>query len=51
MEYHVEQMADRQIPKKILTYNPKRLRNIGCPQLRWRDQHTLSRGWNGPPMA
>jgi hypothetical protein len=29
------------IPQKILSCNPKRKRNIGRPQLRWRDQHTL----------
>jgi hypothetical protein len=34
-------MEDRQIPKKILTYNPKRKQNIGYPQVRWRDQHTF----------
>jgi hypothetical protein len=40
-KYHVQRMEARRIPKKILTYNPKRKRNIGRPQLRWRDQHTL----------
>jgi hypothetical protein len=40
-EYHMQRMEDRQIPKKILTYNPKRRGNIGCPQLRCREQHTL----------
>jgi hypothetical protein len=39
--YHVQRTEDRRIPKKILTYNPKRKRNTGRPQLRWRDQHTL----------
>jgi hypothetical protein len=29
------------IPKKILTYNPKRKRNMGHPPLKWRDHHTL----------
>jgi hypothetical protein len=29
---HVQRMEDRRIPKKILTYNPKRKRNIGRPQ-------------------
>jgi hypothetical protein len=40
-KYHVQQMEDRQIPKKILTYNPKTKQNIGRPQVSWRDQHTL----------
>jgi hypothetical protein len=34
-------MKDRWVPMKILTYNPKRRRNIGHPQLRWTDKHTL----------
>jgi hypothetical protein len=38
---HVQRMEDRRIPKKILTYNPRKKRNIGRPQLRCRDQHTL----------
>jgi hypothetical protein len=36
-------MEGKRIPKKILTYNPKRKRNIGRPQLRWRDHHTLQK--------
>jgi hypothetical protein len=40
-KYHVQRMEDTRIPKKILTYTPKRRRNIGRPQLQWRDQHTL----------
>jgi hypothetical protein len=39
-KYHLR-MEDRRIPKNISTYNPKRRRNIGRPQLRWRDRHTL----------
>jgi hypothetical protein len=34
-------MEEAQIPKKIISYNTKGKRNIGCPQLRWRVQHTL----------
>jgi hypothetical protein len=37
----MHRMEDMRIAKKILTYNPKRKRNIGRPQLRWRDQQTL----------
>jgi hypothetical protein len=33
-------MKDEGIPKKALTYKPKRWRNIGRPQLRSKDQHT-----------
>jgi hypothetical protein len=40
-KYHVQQMDNRRTPKKILTYNTKRKRNTGRPQLRWRDQYTL----------
>jgi hypothetical protein len=40
-KYHVQRMEDRRILKKIPTYNPKRKGNIGRPQLRWKDQHTL----------
>lgn len=40
-DYHVLPMDDRQISKYVLTYNPKIRRNIGRPQLRWRDQDTL----------
>jgi hypothetical protein len=29
-------MEKGRIPKKILTYNPRRRRGIGRPQLRWR---------------
>jgi hypothetical protein len=52
-KYHVQRMEDRRIPKKILTYNPKRKRNVGRPQLRWRDQHTLQedgtdQAWSNP---
>jgi hypothetical protein len=32
-KHQMQRMEDRQIPKKILTYIPKRKRNIGCPQL------------------
>jgi hypothetical protein len=34
-------MEDRRIPKKILTYNPKRKRNMGRSQLKWRALHTF----------
>jgi hypothetical protein len=33
---------------KILTYNPKRRRNTGRPQLRWRDQHNFQEDGTGP---
>jgi hypothetical protein len=38
-KYRVLRLEDRRIPKKILTCNPKRRRNIGRPQLRCRE-HT-----------
>jgi hypothetical protein len=31
----------RQIPKKIIIYNPKRKRAVGSSQLRLKDHHTL----------
>jgi hypothetical protein len=34
-------MEDGRIPEKILTYNPRGSRDIGRPQLRWKDQYTL----------
>jgi hypothetical protein len=40
-KYHVQRMEDSRIAKKILTENPKRKRNMGRPQLRWRDQHAV----------
>jgi hypothetical protein len=40
-KYHFLQVEDSQIPKKILTYNLIRRQNIGHPQLRRRDQHSL----------
>jgi hypothetical protein len=40
-KYHVLRMENRRIPKKILAHNPKRLRNVGRPQSRWKDQHSL----------
>jgi hypothetical protein len=36
-------MEDKRIPKKMLIDNPKGRRKTGCPQLRWKDQHTLKR--------
>jgi hypothetical protein len=50
-KYHTLRMEHRRIPKKILTYTPKRRWNIDRPQLRQRDQHTLQRGRNRPSMA
>jgi hypothetical protein len=46
-------MEDGQISKKILANNPKRKRNVGCPQLRWWDQDTLQEDgtdhvWSNP---
>jgi hypothetical protein len=38
---------DGGIPKKILTYNPRGRRDIGCPQLRWKDQCTLQEDGTG----
>jgi hypothetical protein len=34
-------MEDLRIPKKMLTCNPIRRRNIGGPQLRWKDEFAL----------
>jgi hypothetical protein len=44
---HVLRMEDRKIPKKILTYNPRRRRDIGRPQLRWKDQFTVQEDGTG----
>jgi hypothetical protein len=38
---HVHRMDGTRFPKKILTQNRKIKRNIGRPQLRWGEQHTL----------
>jgi hypothetical protein len=46
-KYHVLRMEDRRISKKVLTCNPKRRRNVGCPQLRWRDQHIIQEDGTG----
>jgi hypothetical protein len=40
-KYHVTRMENRRIPRKILTYNPIRIRNKGRQNLRWKDQHNL----------
>jgi hypothetical protein len=51
-KYHVPRMEGRRIPKEILKYNPKRRQDIGSPQLKWGDQHTLQEeeefGWKRP---
>jgi restriction endonuclease Mrr len=35
---HVQRMDTNRTPKQALQYRPKRLRNIGRPRKRWRDQ-------------
>jgi hypothetical protein len=40
-KYHMQQLEDKWILKKILSYNPKRRKNIGRPQLRRKDRRTL----------
>jgi hypothetical protein len=40
-EYHVRRMEDKRIPKENSNIPPPQRRNIGRPQLRCRDQHTL----------
>jgi hypothetical protein len=34
-------MEDGRIPTKMLTYNPRGRRDIGRPQIRWKDQCSL----------
>jgi hypothetical protein len=33
-------MDDKRTLKKILTYNPKRKRNMGRPKIKWKDHRT-----------
>jgi hypothetical protein len=37
-------MEDIRIPKKMLTYDTERRRNIGCPQLRWKNPEQTKHG-------
>jgi hypothetical protein len=45
-KYHVQQMEDRWIQKKILTHNPKRM-----PTVKMEGSAHSSRGWNRPCVA
>jgi hypothetical protein len=46
-KYRAPLMKDRRIAKKILHIQPKKRRNIGGPQSRWRDQHTFQEDGTG----